>query len=202
MSSSDSTIEEVRAQGSVDRRHLMGLVRRVALKLTSGPFWQAVGVLLIDRTTKETIRAEVFSGIGFASRPHPGSNAEAIAVHEGGAENPYFIATRDEDLRKKVFPANAPMQQDETAMFNTQVVSHITKAGKLLVHLLGQAASAVGLAKASELNDLRAFVVQQFSSPGHTHTVSGAATTAVVPVVLPVVLPVATYPGTSVLKGQ
>jgi len=65
-------------------------------------------------------------------------------------------------------------------------------------------ADAVGLAKASELNDLRAFVVQQFSAPGHTHTLvsGGTVTTGVAPVVLPVPAPATAYPGTVVLKGQ
>lgn len=203
MSSSDSTTEDFRAQNTVDRRNTIGMLRRMAITVTSGGFWQSVGVLLADGVTKETVDAPVFSGVGFTARPKQGSNAEDIIGYVGGSENPCIIATRDEDLRRRVFPKNAPLGQDETAAFNTLAVLHI-KAGAILAYLVGQIANAVGLAKASEVNNLRAFVVQQFSAPGHTHTLvsGGTVTTGVVPVVLPVVVPATEYPGTTVLKGQ
>lgn len=198
MSSSDGTIEEARAKNTVDRRTFLNTLRRLRVSLTSETFWQGVGVLLIDRVTKQAVRAEVFSGIGFYARPHGAANTEMIVGYEGGAENPYVLATRDEDTRKRV----AKIDKDETMAFNTLAVMHIVKAGQVLAYLAGHLADAVGLAKASELNNLRAFVMQQFSAPGHTHGVSGAVTNSVVPVVAPVAAPVSAYPGTTVLKGQ
>lgn len=198
MSSSDGTIEEARAKNTVDRRTWLNTLRRLRVSLTSETFWQGVGVLLMDRVTKQAVRAEVFSGIGFYSRPHGAANTEMIVGYEGGAENPYVIATRDEDTRKRV----AKIDKDETMAFNTLAVMHIVKAGQVLAYLAGHVADAVGLAKASELNNLRAFVMQQFSAPGHTHGVSGAVTNSVAPVVVPVVAPATAYPGTTVLKGQ
>lgn len=198
MSSSDGTIEDVRAQTTTDRRNTIGMIRRMAVKLTRRPFWQVAGLLLLDRSTKEALNAEVFSGIGFYARPKEGANAEAILGFPGGPENPCIIGTRDEDVRKRV----ANIDADETAAFNSQAVLRITKAGKILAYLAGQVADAVGLAKASELNNLRAFVMQQFSGAGHGHAVSGAATTTTVPIVAPVAAPATPYPGTDVLKGQ
>jgi hypothetical protein len=197
-SDSDSTVEEARAKNTTDRRTFLNVIRRMKISLTSETFWQGVGVLLLDRQTKQTTRAEVFPGIGFFSRPHPAANAEEIVAYESGAENPYVVATRDEGTRRKV----AKLDQDETAMFNTKAIFHATKAGNLLAYLAGHIADAVGLAKTSELNDLRAFVAQQFSGAGHVHAVSGSATTAVTPVILPVPIPSSDYTGTTVLKAQ
>lgn len=195
MSRSDDTIEETRAQGSVDRRHMLGMLRRMTLRVTSTGFWQVAGALLSDGVTREARLAEVFSGIGFYSRPKPGANAESVVGFVGGAENPCIIATREEDTRKRV----AAIDQDETATFNTKAILHITKAGKVLAYLAGHVADAVGLAKASELNDLRAFVAAQFTDAGHVHGVSGASTNSTAPVGVP---PSTDYPGTSVLNGQ
>lgn len=204
MSTIDDSIDEVRNRTSPRERDLSGMIRHMAIALTDGVFWQVAGHLLLDGLTRETKKAEPFSGVGFYSRPAPGSNAEAILVHVGGAENPTIVATRDEDLRKKVFPTTAPMLQDEAATFNTKAMMYITSASKVIACLVGHAASAVGLAKTSELNNLRAFVVQQFSAPGHTHTLvsGGTVTTGVVPVILPVAAPASDYTGTTVLKGE
>lgn len=202
MSHTDESTASLRDRTSPAARDALGMIRRMAITLTDGAFWQVVGHLLFDGVTREPKQVEPYTGVGFYSRPAPGSNAEAIVVHVGGAQNPAIVATRDEDLRKKVFPSSAPMGQDEAAAFNTQAVMHV-KAGKVLTYLVGHIADAVGLAKASELNNLRAFVMQQFSgTPGHTHAVSGAATTTTVPVITPVVAPVTSYPGTTVLHGE
>jgi hypothetical protein len=79
---------------------------------------------------------------------------------------------------------------DRTIIVDAEVLVHDGSGG------------AGELAKASELNDLRAFVMQQFSGAGHVHGVSGASTNATTPVVTPVEPPTASYPGTSVLKGK
>lgn len=193
----DYTTKDFRDQTSPQTRDWRGMIRRVAISLTSGAKWQTIGHLLLDGVTKETRDAEPFSGIGFYARPAAGANAEAVAVFVGGASNPHIVATRDEDTRKKV----AKLDQDETMAFNTQVGVKMTKDGK--IEACANGGTPVELALASELNSLRAFVMQQFTATGgHTHTVSGAATTAVVAIVTPVIAPATDYPGTDVLKGQ
>lgn len=197
MSRTDDTTADRRAQVSKANRDNLNMLRRMVVRVTSKPFWQAVGVLLLDGATRETVAAEVFSNIGFYSRPKSGANAEAVVANLGGAaENGVIIATRDEDTRKRV----AQLDQDETMAYNTLAGVKMTKAGKIFACAHG--GTPVELALASELNNLRAFVMQQFSAPGHTHGVSGAVTNSVVPVVAPVAAPATAYPGTDVLKGQ
>lgn len=123
MSSSDITTEESRALSSTDRRNTIGMLRLMVIRVTSKSFWQGVGVLLIDGVTKEVRAAPVFSGIGFYARPKQGSNAEGVMASVGGPENPVWIATRDEDTRKRV----AVIDQDETMTFNTGACLHIKK---------------------------------------------------------------------------
>ncbi len=185
-------------------RRLAGLVRRVAVKVTSATFWQVVGHLLFDNKTPETLDAEVFSGGGFYWRPKAGANAEAIVVFPGGPENPVIVGLRDEDLRKKM----THLDQDETAMVNSQVGVFITRDG--FVEVREDGGTGVGLATIDELNNLRAeyekllsFVNTQFFGVGHTHVVSGGTTTLTSPVppLAPSSAP-APYAGTQVLLGQ
>lgn len=198
-----NTSAEWRDGTGTDARRLAGLIRRMAVTVTSGVFWQVVGHLLFDNTTKETLDAEVFSGGGFYWRPKAGANAEAIVAFPGGPENPVIVALRDEDLRKKM----AQLAQDEAAMVTTQVGVYATSAGKIEARAAG--GTAVELAKVSELNSLRSayadllgFVQNQFTGTGHGHGVSGAATTGTIPIGIPPSSAPAAYPGTGVLKGQ
>lgn len=193
MSRSDDTTEDSRHQFGTERRSMIGMLRRLVVGVTSGPFWQGIGVLLIDSASKETLRAENFSGIGFYARPAPGANAEMIVGMLGGAENPAILATRDEATRRKF----ANIDADETMAYNTKVGVRMSKDSKILACSHGGA--PVELAKASELNDLRAFVVAQFSGAGHVHGVAGASTNSTAPVGSP---PSSSYPGTDVLKGE
>jgi hypothetical protein len=185
-------------------RRLAGLVRRLAVKVTSGTFWQVVGHLLFDNKTPETLDAEVFSGGGFYWRPKAGANAEAIVVFPGGPENPVIVGMRDEDLRKKM----AQIAQDEACMVNTQAGVFITNQG--FVEARQDGGTAVGLALESELNNLRgeyerllAAFNAQFTGAGHVHGVSGAATNSTLPAppAAPTSAPTA-YPGTQVLLGE
>lgn len=120
-SRSDDTKMGRREQLGQDRGDFLGMIRRMTIRLTSGSFWQAVGLLLLDRQTEETIQAEPFSNLGFYARPKSNANAEAIVVFPGGTpESAVIVATRDEDLRRKV----ANIEQDETIVFNSAVVVH------------------------------------------------------------------------------
>jgi hypothetical protein len=199
MSEADQTIEEARNQFSQQNRKFLGMVRRMAVTVTSGAFWQVVGGLLLDGVTKETRAAEPFSGIGFYARPAPGVNAEAIVLNVGAApENPVIVATRDEDSRKKF----ANIAQDETSAYNTRTKILILKTGEVTVgrHTAGDTALR-RLAFVDELNDLRAWVINQFTGPGHTHATPSGVTTAVTPFD-PTGAPDEEFPGTDILRSQ
>lgn len=156
MSTTDATSREARAELSTDRRNTLGLVRRMAVKLTSGAFWQTLGHLLLDNT-QEVRGAEVFSGIGFYARPKADHRAEAIVVFPGGAANPIIVATRDEDARKAV----AQLGADETAMFNSQTII-VVKGSTVEIRTAG--GTAHSLVTLAEFND-------------HIHVASGSNTT-------------------------
>lgn len=122
MSTPGPSTKESRDDVSVEARGWRGIIRRLAITLTSGGIWQMVGHNL-PGNTKEIRKVEVFSGIGFASRPAAGANAEAVVVHVGGYPNPIAVAMRDEDLRRKMAPMSF---QDITVMFNTRATVQIS----------------------------------------------------------------------------
>jgi len=122
MSRTDDSVRDLRDQVSPDARDAAGQIRRFDLGVTSGVKWQVIGHTLLDGR-KEVRPAEVFSGIGFFSRPKESNNAEAIGVFVGGAANPMIAATRDEDLRKSMVPAPPT---DMAAMFNSSAIAQIT----------------------------------------------------------------------------
>lgn len=131
MSRSDDTTADYRRATGTENRAALNMLRRLVVKVTSGTFWQMVGMILLDQVTKETPQAEVFSGVGFYARPAPGANAEAIVGAIGGAENPVIIATRDEGLRKKM----AQLDQNETAIYNSLATVVIKKTGIVEIRL-------------------------------------------------------------------
>lgn len=164
-SKTNDTTEESRGQVSTDRRDLLGTLRRMAITVTSRSFWQVIGVLLLDGK-RETVDAEVFSGIGFYARPAPGANTEAIIGNVGGAQNPAILATRDEDTRKRV----AVLDQDETAMYNTLAITKCTKTGHIEARSPGGTATRL-----PTFADFEAF---RASFNTHTHTETGTVTGA------------------------
>lgn len=132
MSNTTNTTKDWRDETSAVARRLAGMVRRVAINMTQGVTWQAIGHILLDGS-KETHDAEVFSGIGFQSRPAEGANAEAIMAFPGGPSNPVFIATRDEAMRKHA----GDLLQGETMVFNPQVAIKLTRSGLIQAYLIG-----------------------------------------------------------------
>jgi phage gp45-like len=133
MSRTDSTIRETRESTGTQARDAFGVLRRMAVSLSSGSFWQAVGLLLLDQVTRETSEPEMFSGIGFYSRPREGANAEVVIGAVGHAQNPIILAARDEDTRKRM----APLDQDEAAIFNTQATVVVKRNGTVEIRLGG-----------------------------------------------------------------
>lgn len=92
-----------------------GMIRRVAISLTTKALWQLVGHKMPDGP--ETFNAEVFPGVGFFSRPPASGSPEAIVVNVGDAKTPVIIATRDEKTRQAVVSA---LKANETAIFNSK----------------------------------------------------------------------------------
>jgi hypothetical protein len=160
MSKADNTTKDWRDETSTWSRKLAGLVRRVAVNMTQGTTWQAIGHILLDGN-KETLDAEVFPGIGFWSRPAADANAEAIVAFPGGPANPAIVATRDEALRKKMVQGDG--NQDETYLFNSRVVLRFSNSGLIQAYLLGGPVP-VPLALKSDVDGAIT------AHNGHTHT--------------------------------
>lgn len=118
---------------------LRGMVRRMAITLTTKALWQLAGYLLPDGT-QETLTAEPFVGIGIYARPPSSTQPQAIVVMVGGAKAPAIIAVRDEATRAAVAGAIA---QDETMLFNSTTCAHVTADG----HVDLRAAAGAGLAQ-------------------------------------------------------
>lgn len=178
-SHSSNTTKDWREFTSTQARELAGKVRRMAVSVTNvlsgvgattASFWQVVGHLLQDNTTQETADAEVFSGVGFYARPPAGANAEAIVAFPGGPANPVVVASRDEKTRKAVAGA---CQQDETFVFNSQVVLRFTASGLIQAYLVGGPVP-VPLALQSDVDG----VISAYNA--HTHAVAGGTAAAVV----------------------
>jgi phage gp45-like len=166
---SSNTSKDWRQLTSTEARRLAGTVRRMAVSVTNvlagvgtttASFWQVVGHLLLDNTTKETADAEVFSGVGFYARPPAGANAEAIVAFPGGPSNPVVVASRDEATRKKVA---GDAGQDETWVFNSQVALRLTNSGLIQAFLVG-GPTPVKLALQSDVDGVIT------AHNGHTHT--------------------------------
>lgn len=163
----DNTTKDWRGNTSPEMRQLSGLVRRMAVTVsnvisgvgtTTASFWQLVGHLLLD-STKETVNAEVFSGVGFYARPPAGANAEAIVAFPGGSSNPVVVASRDEATRKK---AAGGALQDETFVYNSQVVMKFSASGLIQAFLIG-GPTPVALALKSDVDGVIT------AHNGHTH---------------------------------
>jgi phage gp45-like len=99
-----------------------GMVRRMVVSLTDKVLWQLTGVPLPDDNggvRPEVRSAEVYSGIGFYSRPPKTGMPEAVVLSlVGDASAPVVAATRDEKTRAEVL---GDIDEDETAMFNSKV---------------------------------------------------------------------------------
>jgi len=194
MSRSDSSTEDVRNDQRSERRSILGMVRRMTVAVTRKSTWQLIGVILLDGVTKETIEADVFSNIGFYSRPKAGRNAEAAVVFAGAAaDNPIVVGTRDEDTRKAV----ADIDEDETATFNTVTIVHHKKQGFVEIRTPG--GTAIKLPTLADHNAMRS------AFNGHTHLYAPGPGTPVVtagPTAVPGVVPVPAPTGTQVLKAQ
>jgi len=200
MSATDNTIRQWREETSAPRRASLGAIRRMAVTLTSGVFWQVLGHLLLDGVTKETLDAEVFSGVGFYSRPKAGHQVDALVVFPGGSSNPVIIATRDEDARKAI----AKLADDETAAFNSSTIIVIKKDRTVEIRQAG--GTAVALATKADVQAVVDIVNHHvhlyLPGPGASTPTSTiqVMSTAVPPA--PVAAAAPSPVGTEVLKAQ
>lgn len=156
----------------------------------SRAIWQLTGVQLLDGN-RETFLSEVFSGIGFYSRPSATGKPEAVTVAVGGANAPVIVATRDEQTRASV----ADLSADETAIFNSQSTVVVKDDGTIEARSSGGV--AVPLATLADLQALRSWC----SSHVHTSTLSGTLTTHP-EFPTGVHNPAPDPDGTSILKGE
>lgn len=98
-------------------RELAGKARRMVITRATSAIWQVAGHLLLDGD-RETRDAEVFGGIGFASRPNATDEAEALVwfVGRGAAANAVIAAMRQEAVRRRLA---ADLAAGETQIYNS-----------------------------------------------------------------------------------
>lgn len=164
------------------------LIRRFRVAASAGVQWLLEGHEDLDGNL-ERDEVEVFSGVGFYSRPAAGHRTEAIVALVGGEPgHPVIVATRDQDGVKAI----GDLAEDETAIFTSQAIVKIGADGSVEIRSLGGAAAA--LATKADLDAL----ITTFN--GHTHVYAPGPGTP-----LPTALPVAQAPpssGTTTLKAQ
>lgn len=130
------------------RRDVTGMVRRMTVSLSASSVWQVLGTQLLNGT-REVRDAEAFTGVGFYSRPPASSKTEALLVFPGGAAVPVIVATRDEDVRRKVA---ADLKPNETQIHNSETIFRIKADGT--AELRAIAGVAESLSKHSDLTAL------------------------------------------------
>jgi hypothetical protein len=179
-----------------------GMVRRMAISLTSKVLWQLVGFRLPyaqgGATAQEVLNAEPFTGIGFFARPPSSGAPEAIVVSVGDANAPMIIAVRDEKTRAAIAGA---LQAGETAMYTDQAIVYLRGDGTIEARTAGGAATA--LATKQDLQILRAAIGSAVIAigAGGANAINLACDAAVAVLVPPVSPP--TWPiGTRTLKGE
>lgn len=110
-------------------RQLGGMVRRMAIGVTSRALWQVIGHRLIDSADIETRDAAPFSGIGFYARPPSSGKPEAVVVYTGGdGASPTIVAVRDEKTRAAVA---GQIAAGETMVFNAAAVVYLRADGTI-----------------------------------------------------------------------
>jgi phage gp45-like len=103
-----------------------GAIRRFVVTLTDSARWQIAGVLMPDG--REAHRAEVFSGVGFYSRPPADVQTEAVVVMSGDASNQLVVAVRDEKTRAAVV---GDLKADESAIYNSVALVYVKADGTI-----------------------------------------------------------------------
>lgn len=172
-------------------RLLRGMVRRMAVTLTSAARWQLLG----QRGGvggDETVNVEPFTGIGFYSRPPSSGNPEAVVAAVGGMATSVVVATRDEKTRQAVA---GQLAIGETAIYNDKAIIVVKADGSVEIRLTGGV--AIPLATKADV----AAAVATFNSHTHGGITSGAGFTSSPANALGPIVAAAPV-GTTVLKAQ
>lgn len=147
------TTEQLRDGLTRKAVHAAGMVRRMAITLTSRALWQLTGFTLLDGS-RETMAAEPFLGLGIAARPSSSGKPEAIVLMIGDdAKTPVVVAVRDEATRQAIAGALAA---DETALYNSKVIAIAKADGTFEVR--SKAGVAVALATKADLDALATWI--------------------------------------------
>ncbi len=124
---SGPTAKELAARTDPFRAMVRGLVRRMVVTAhAAAAAWQVRGVRGADNSD-EVYNAELFGGIGIASRPPASGSPEVIVLNVGGAKVPVIVATRDPKTAAAVIAAVGALQPGETLV--------CTAAGGAMLHL-------------------------------------------------------------------
>ncbi len=129
-----------------------GMVRRMAITLTSKVLWQLAGFQMPDGS-REVFNAEAFTGIGFFARPPSSGSPETIVVSVGDASAPMIIAVRDEKTRAAIMGA---IDVGETAIYTDKAVVYLKSDGTIEARSAGGVAAA--LATKADVTALANFV--------------------------------------------
>lgn len=177
------TVEELNEMLSAARIAMRGAIRRMTVALTNKVLWQLGGVRNPDGSI-EVEKAEVFSGIGFFARPPATGKPEAIVLMVGlDNETPVVVATRDQKTLAAIAGA---LKANETGVFNSLAILHVTEQGKIEARLANGVALPI-----PTLAEVQA-MVNKYN--GHTHNGAVGAPVVAERMADPV--------GTTVLKGQ
>lgn len=181
-------------------RRVGGLVRRMAVGVTSRTFWQVIGhILPFDPNKKrETHDAEVFQGVGIVARPPDGSKTETIVVFPGGASQPVIVGSRD---LKTARAAVGELAADETAIYTSAAIVIIKANGTVEIRTSGGA--AVPLATKADLEKLETAIAGAVPLAGDGGATLKAQILTGTPTSLHGVSGAAPWPvGTTVLKAE
>lgn len=165
------------------------MVRRFSVAASSAVKWALDG-LRDHEGNVERQNAEVFSGIGFYSRPAAGHRAEAVVVKVGGAGgHSVIVGTRSQDALKAIEAAGGALAEDEVVIFNSTSQVRVKANGEIHIGVAGGTVGA--LATKADLDALRAAIQGTTISPGD----GGAALRAAI-------LAASWTAGTTKLKAQ
>lgn len=122
------TAKDFKSEQSPSSRMNASRIRRLLVSVTSSVFWQLLGPKSHENEGRQgTLDAEVFSGIGFYSRPRTTDKTEAVLASVGDARHSVIIATRNESVRRAI----ADLQADETAIFTSDGIIVIKADGTI-----------------------------------------------------------------------
>lgn len=164
------SLRERSGHGSVgeSKRRVRSMVRRMSVAASSGVLWALDGFRDFAGNV-EREDAEAFEGIGFASRPAPGDNAEVIALKVGGESgHSVIVATRNRDSFK-VLQEGEGLAEGETAIHSGKSMVKIKADGTIEIGSIGGVRQA--LATLGDIEGLKA-VFDAWVVPG---TDGGAA---------------------------